>query len=66
MIEGLSGGEEKGWIYAFVDRRLGDCPGGLEIFNANVAHNHSPLQAKVFEKRHILLVKEDIFVIIIE
>ena len=43
---------------------VGAWPGGSE--NTNVAHNHSPPQANFSEKWHILLIKEEIFVVRIE
>ena len=44
-------------------RGLEAWPGGWIIINANVAHNHSPLQPKFFEKYHILFIKGEILVI---
>lgn len=48
--------------YTCSARRVGCLARGWKNLNANVAHNHSPLQATNFEKWH----KKDIFVIRIE
>ena len=52
--------------FTFSARGFGALPGDLAILIANLADNHFPPEGKKFEKWHILLIKEELFVIRIE